>query len=86
MSSWFFGARRGLGRIRPLAPSFLWMQEIKAKRGIEFQKVSGDQNVADLVTKLLVQAKMQAYFQELKLSKDGKRPEAAPQLVRRKAE
>eukprot|EP00973_Karenia_brevis_P056701 7888525-Karenia_brevis.AAC.1 len=31
-------SRRGLGKIRHLDTSFLWMQEIKAKRGIEFQK------------------------------------------------
>ena len=44
-------ARRGLGKLRHLDTNFLWIQERAAKGDLNFKKVSGVDNGADLSTK-----------------------------------
>ena len=44
--------RQGLGRTRHIHTSYLWIQQVN-ERGINFNKVSGSENCADLFTKPL---------------------------------
>ena len=43
--------RKGLGRIRHLDTSMLWVQEASLRRRLLYEKVQGEYNVADLMTK-----------------------------------
>ena len=62
-------ARKGLGKVRHIDTGFLWIQEASAKRSIQFEKVRGDSNVADLMTKHLVTETAEKHFQSLGLKK-----------------
>ena len=44
-------SRRGLGKVRHLDVSHLWIQEIAARKMIRYEKVPGSQNPADIFTK-----------------------------------
>ena len=46
-------ARRGLGRVRHLDTSYLWVQEKAATEELIYNKVAGQHNIADLFTKAL---------------------------------
>jgi hypothetical protein len=48
-----FVSRRGLGRMRHIEIRDLWIQKEVADGKIEVKKVRGDQNPADLMTKIL---------------------------------
>ena len=43
--------RQGLGKVRHLDCSYLYVQQINAERLLKFEKVPGAQNPADLCTK-----------------------------------
>eukprot|EP00973_Karenia_brevis_P095138 12425852-Karenia_brevis.AAC.1 len=73
-------SRKGLGKVRHLDTSYLWIQEVKAKREMQFGKVDGKSNPADLMTKYLAQADLYKHFQALNLSKENERPQAAAEL------
>ena len=45
--------RTGLGKLRHINTSYLWIQDITARRCIEFSKILGTENPADLFTKHL---------------------------------
>ena len=45
------GSRRGTGRIRHLETRWLWLQLEVAKGNIKLEKVPGDVNPADVLTK-----------------------------------
>ena len=49
--------RRGLGKVRHLDTSMLWVQEAAIKRTLTYSKVWGEHNIADLFTKFLDKAK-----------------------------
>lgn len=56
---------RGARKVRHLDARHLWIQEAAAKRAVEFQKVHGTENIADLMTKELGALKeLGAIFQE----------------------
>ena len=74
-------ARKGFGKVRHIDTSFLWVQEINAKRDIEFQKVRGEANVADLLTKNLTREVMVRHFDALGMKKNKPRPLAASQVT-----
>ena len=46
-------ARKGLGKVRHLNTSYLWVQEKAANEEIKYKKVPGLKNIADLFTKPL---------------------------------
>ena len=46
-------ARQGLGKVRHLNTAYLWVQEKAAEKEIKYNKVPGQDNVADLFTKPL---------------------------------
>ena len=43
--------RRGLGKIRHLAVSDLWVQQRCREKGVELDKIQGDTNESDMMTK-----------------------------------
>ena len=45
--------RRGLGKVRHLNTNYLWVQEVMAKREVDYGKVPGSENLSDLFTKAL---------------------------------
>eukprot|EP00973_Karenia_brevis_P009927 1341112-Karenia_brevis.AAC.1 len=55
-------SRKGLGKVRHLDTSHLWIREVKATREMEFKKVDGKVNPADLMTKHLAQADLYRHF------------------------
>ena len=74
-------ARKGLGKVQHIDTSFLWIQEASAKRAVQFEKVKGNANMADLMTKYVPREILDRYFQSLRLKKNQARPEAANRLV-----
>jgi hypothetical protein len=44
-------ARTGLGKLRHIDTSYLWIQQISAEKKMRFGKVDGKENVADIMTK-----------------------------------
>ena len=47
--------RKGTGRLRHLNTSWLWIQDMAAQKHLEYSKVNGNDNIADLFTKALTQ-------------------------------
>eukprot|EP00973_Karenia_brevis_P088900 12329245-Karenia_brevis.AAC.1 len=74
-------SRKGLGKVRHIDTSFLWIQEVGAKRALEFKKVSGQANMADLMTKHLAREDIERHFIALGLEKNKPRPEAASRVA-----
>ena len=58
-------ARRGLGKLRHLDTNYLWIQEKAAKGDLNFKKVAGVDNGADLFTKTLPWNETQSHFHKL---------------------
>ena len=56
-------ARRGLGKLRHLDTNYLWIQEKAAKGDLNFKKVAGVDNGADLFTKTLSWNEIQSHIQ-----------------------
>ena len=60
-------ASKGLGKVKHIDIDFLWTQEIKARRGIEFNTGAGESNPADMMTKGLTRAVMEEHLKALGL-------------------
>ena len=58
-------ARRGLGKLRHLDTNYLWIQEKAAKGYMNFKKVAGVDNGADLFTKTLSWNEIQSHIHKL---------------------
>ena len=61
-------SRRGVGRIRHLHTSGLWLQRLVVDKVIEVKKVKGEVNPADLFTKHLTQPKTAELMQLLSIT------------------
>ena len=71
-------SRLGLGRVRHLAVSDLWVQE-KARSGvIRFSKVEGKKNPADAFTKAMDSVTMERHLHEMGTIRLPGRPAIAP--------
>ena len=44
-------SRQGLGKVRHIDTSYLWIQQVNAEKQLSFDKVPGESNIADLMTK-----------------------------------
>ena len=73
-------SRRGLGKVRHLDTSFLWLQEAHAERNIRFDRLQAESNNADLMTKHLAQARMMMLVEALHLIKNGERQKPASKM------
>ena len=58
-------ARRGLGKLRHLDTNYLWIQEKAARKEIEFEKVHGKSNGADLFTKPLTWEEIKGHVERI---------------------
>ena len=61
-------ARRGLGKLRHLDTNFLWIQEKAAKGDLNFKRVAGVDNGADLFTKTLSWNEIQSHIHKNELT------------------
>ena len=60
-----FAARRGLGRVRHIETRLLWLQASVRKRDIILERVAGQANPADLMTKYLSEPDVQRHLHRL---------------------
>ena len=73
--------RRGIGRIRHLDTTDLWVQEKIRNNEIALHQIEGSKNPADLFTKHLPQRDMNEHMKRMGLEHMEGRPEATPALV-----
>ena len=59
--------RRRVGRVRHLDVGTLWLQEQALRRAVEFMKVKGTSNPADLMIKHLAREQVEQYVEALNL-------------------
>ena len=71
-------SRLGLGKVRHLAVSDLWVQQAARKGSVEFTKVPGQINPADLFTKALDSKSMLAHAQRIGQQEFAGRSQIAP--------
>ena len=72
--------RRGLGKIRHLATADLWVQDRVRAGDFKLEKVPGDQNVADLLTKHVDRATLCRHLSALGLVQQEGRASLAPRI------
>ena len=72
--------RTGLGKIRHIDTGLLWIQQTAAEKRLNFQKVLGKQNPADLFTKYLDQATSENHTNMQRYQFTNGRAEGAPKL------
>ena len=73
--------RKGLGKVRHLATTDLWIQEKVRGRQIELCKVLGAENPADVFTKYVCRGTMDGALVKMNMKKLEGRPECAPAAV-----
>ena len=73
-------SRRGAGKIRHLDTRDLWIQERVARGDIMIEKVRGEDNFADGLTKHVDKQKMDQFMSECGLEKRSGRRELSPAL------
>ena len=75
--------RRGLGRIRHLDVTDLWLQEQVRNRNkeLEILKVAGAENMADLLAKKLGRPDMTKHLTNMNIFPGDSRPSAAPLFI-----
>ena len=57
--------RRGSGKLRHIAIGLLWIQEKERREDVEFQKIDGKLNPADLMTKHLGRERAEEHARRL---------------------
>ena len=72
--------RRGLGRIRHLSTSDLWIQERLRNGEFQLSKIPGAENPADLLTKHVDGPTIQRLLPLINLEEEHGRPDSAPRL------
>merc|ERR1712051_1048493 len=70
--------RKGVGSIRHLDTRLLWVQEKVVKEVVEYRKVAGLINPADLGTKHLERESIQRHMRSWGLEEKSGRPNIAP--------
>ena len=73
--------RQGLGKLRHVNTSYLWVQEKAANKELVYDKVLGAWNPADLMTKYLNLPDIEKHMKTMELYFQGGRAESAPQVV-----
>ena len=72
--------RRGLGKLRHLNVQYLWVQERVREADFAVQKIDGEVNPADLMTKNLDETKMWRHLVKLDYFQLGGRATSAPTM------
>ena len=73
--------RRGLGKIRHLAVSDLWIQERLREHAFTLDKVAGVDNPADALTKHIERPTLLRLLPKMNVVKETGRPDSPPELV-----
>ena len=73
--------RRGLGKIRHLDCSDLWIQEKVRTKAISLHKVAGSENPADAFTKYVDRSTLEKAMAKINMRKATGRPKAAPDTL-----
>ena len=72
--------RRGLGKVRHLAVSDMWIQDRLASGGFQISKVLGADNPADILTKAVDRACLEKHLSRLQLRCEEGRAESAARI------
>ena len=73
--------RKGLGKIRHLDTTDLWIQDKIRSKNMKLSKVLGTENMADVLTKYVDRPSMEAALKTMNMVKMDGRPECAPQTM-----
>ena len=73
--------RKGLGKVRHIDTSYLWVQERAARKEILYGKIWGKKNPADLMTKYLPAEVIREHLERLGGRFEEGRAKSAPQTV-----
>ena len=73
--------RLGIGKVRHLDTSLLWIQQKVRNKDLELDKIPGGENPADLLTKHLDRATMLKHTRALGLVYEEGRADLAPKLA-----
>ena len=71
-------ARKGMGNVRHAEVSELWIQDAVTNKVLTVNKVKGDVNPADILTKYIEQGKIHQHCHGMRLVPEGGRPDSAP--------
>ena len=71
-------ARKGIGTIRQIEVGELWIQDVVRNKVLTVNKVNGDDNPADILTKLIGQGNVQQHCHGMRLVPESGRPDSAP--------
>ena len=72
---------RGSGKLRHIRVGQLWIQEMAEEGEVVIRKVSGDRNVADLMTKHLPERKISQYVETMCCEYMGGRADTSLQIT-----
>ena len=72
--------RLGVGKLRHIDVGMLWIQQEEAQRLLNFQKIWGEENPADLFTKRLPQQKIEKFMTMLNEHRVDGRADSAMKL------
>ena len=61
-------ARRGVGKVRHLDCSHLWLQEAAATKAVKFGKIAGAENCADILTKAIDAKILEKHLETMQMS------------------
>ena len=72
--------RAGIGKVRHLRAQELWVQEVRVGGWIQYRKVLGSKNPADLMTKHMTAELAKQHLTTLNMKLEAGRAESAPTL------
>ena len=74
-------SRKGVGRVRHLDTSLLWIQEEAARKEIMYGKVDGKENPADILTKAVPSELIERHCGRLQFEFKSGRADLAPDVM-----
>ena len=72
--------RRGLGKLRHIDTQYLWVQKAAAEKSIDYRKMHGSKNPADILTKYVEAWRLQGHLPTLGVRTGTDRAATAPKL------
>ena len=74
--------RKGLGKIRHLDVTDLWIQDRIRSQALQLSKVAGAENMADILTKCVDRATLTKHLTAMGCHPEAGRAQSAPELIR----
>ena len=71
-------ARKGMGKVRHIEVGELWIQDAVRNKVLTVNKVKGDDNPADILTKYIDQGKIHQHCHGMRLVPESGRSDSAP--------